>query len=849
MLHLLHQIVLRYLARHKLIAVLDVLSVAVGVAVYLAIQTANHSANQAFRSSIDLIAGKSHLEVRGASEWIPETWIERVANHPAVQASTPVLEGYATTPSIPGGYIHLLGTDPFTNSEFETVGALAQMAEGFDLETWLSRPGLVIAHPELVENVGVQPGSSMVADIDGRTVELTIAGVLPEGVGSSSMAVMDIGWLQELYGNQGRLTSIQILLHDPSRMEEASESLASLLPEDAVVQAPEQRSQQVQRMLDGFQLNITALSMVSILVGVFLIYNSVSASVVRRRREIGILRSTGATQRQVMGAFLAEGLLLGIPGVVLGIPLGALLASLLIGDVSQTISSHYILVNATQITVASRDVFVAMVYGIGATLIGAYLPALEASRVPPLSALRPNRAVEAKDLPVGRLLTFGLAALLLSVFFSWKALTTGPAWMSFLACLALATGASLATPWVCRWLVYWASRWNQGQSQTAMLVRLASDNLGRSLHRSAVTVAALMMAVSMTIGVTVMVSSFRNTIDLWINQVMKADVYVTPASSQVIGFQGFLPGEIVDYLEALPEVASIETYRQSVIHLQDGTHFILGAVGNPARKTLRFLDGEADRKVETFQLPGYALATESLARKLELKEGSRVSIPTPSGKREFTIAGVYYDYSDDRGKLVLTREEYKRHWGDDRIHSFSVFLKDPNFAEELNRELRERFSANEELAIYSNQTIRERIFEVFDQTFAITYVLRSIAILVAVFGVSLSLATLVMERTRDIGIFRAIGASRAQVRTVYLVEAGFTGLFGSLIGIACGLGMALILTLVVNKSFFGWTIQLHVPWAEVWATPLWVVPVAILAGFIPASGAAKIEVSEAVRGE
>lgn len=849
MLHLLHQIVLRYLARHKLIGVLDVLSVAIGVAVYLAIQTANHSANRAFRSSIDLIAGKSHLEVRGVSGWIPETWIERVAEHPAVKASTPVLEGYATAPAIPGRYVHLLGTDPFTNTEFETVGALAQMAEGFDLERWLSQPGLVIAHPDLALNLGVELGSSFVAEVDGTKVELTIAGQLPDGVGSSAMAVMDIGWVQELYSNSGRLTSIQVLLHDPSKISDAAESLASILPPDAVVQAPEQRSQQVQRMLDGFQLNITALSMVSILVGVFLIYNSVSASVVRRRREIGILRSTGASPRQVRAVFLAEGLFLGIPGVLLGIPLGTLLASLLIGDVSQTISSHYILVNATEITVASRDVVIAIVYGIGATLVGAYLPALEASRVPPLSALRPNRAVEPKDLPVTRLLIIGLIALLLSALFSWQALTSGPAWISFLACLSLAVGASLATPWICRWFSYWASRWNQGQSQTAMLVRLASDNLGRSLHRSAVTVAALMMAVSMTIGVTVMVSSFRNTIDLWINQAMKADVYVTAASSEVLGFQSFLPSEIVTYLETLPEVTSVETYRQSMIHLQDGTHFMLGAVGNPARKTLRFIDGEGDRKVDLFAEPGYALATESLALKLDLREESRLTIPTPSGNREFIIAGVYYDYSDDRGKLVVTKEEYEKHWGDDRIHSFSVFLNQPEAADQIHQDLQSRFSHNNELAIYSNQTIRERIFEVFDQTFAVTYVLRSIAILVAIFGVSLSLATLVMERTRDIGIFRAIGASQSQVRTVYLVEAGFTGLFGSLIGIASGLGMAVILTLVVNKAFFGWTIQLQIPWAEVWATPLWLVPVAILAGLIPASSAAKIEVSEAVRGE
>ncbi len=849
MLRLLPPIVLRYLARHKLIALFDVLSVAIGVAVYLAIQTANHSANRAFRSTIDLVAGKSHLEVRGSSGWIEDDVLETVSKHPDVRAATPLLEGYATLPDAPGRYLHIVGSDPFTNGEFETVGALARAGDQFNLEDWLSRPRFVFIHSDLAGRLGAKAGETINAEIDATLVELTVGGILPEGVGSESMAVMDIGWAQELFGNSDRLTSIQLLLRDPQQIGTTRKEIASQLSDGVIVQAPEQRSEQVQRMLEGFQLNITALSMVSILVGVFLIYNSVSASVVRRRREIGILRSTGASRLQVRFMFLAEGLLLGIPGVILGVPLGTWLASMLIADVSQTISSHYVLISASEITIASRDVIVATAYGIGATLLGAWLPALEASRVPPLSALRPNRAMEPQRLPALRLLLIGGLALVLAVAFSLQALTTGPPWVSFAACFCLALGASLATPWLCRLMATFVSRINPGNGYIGLLARIASDNLGRSLHRSAVTVAALMMAVSMTIGVTVMVSSFRNTIDVWINQAMKADLYVTAASSQVLGFKAFLPHEVVEFMEDQPSVESVETYRQTELSLPDGTSFVLGAVENAARDTLIFLGGDGERKIEQFFQPGSALATEALALRLDLKEGSKIRIPTPAGFQEFTIAGVYYDYSDDRGKLVLNRAEFAKYWEDDRIHSFAAFLKDPEQAEAVAEALRVRFSGEGELTIYRNQGIRDRIFEVFDQTFAVTYVLRSIAILVAIFGVSLSLATLVMERTREIGIFRAIGASQGQIRAVYLIEAGLLGLFGSLIGILSGLGMAVILTLVVNKAFFGWTIQLQIPWGDVLLTPLWLVPVAVLAGLIPAARAARIAVSEAVRGE
>ncbi|MEM7013498.1 MAG: FtsX-like permease family protein, partial [Verrucomicrobiota bacterium] len=794
-------------------------------------------ASNAFQSSIDVVAGKTHLEIRGAIDAIDEGLLIQLMDDPDIRAATPILEGYATLPEFPGRFLHVVGVDLFSNTDFQTSAATPD----FNLETWLGKPGQIALHPDFMRTLRIQPDQQLQAQFEDELIFLDVVGRIPgDDAKASSIALMDIGWAQELLGKPGVLTSVQLLLHDPSRVSEIRERHIAELPGDVIVQTPGQRSQQVQRMVDGFQLNITALSMVSIVVGVFLIYNTLSASVVRRRREIGILRSTGASPAQIRAVFLIEGIVLGVPGIILGIPLGILLARVLVGEVAQTISSHYVLISVTDPMISPWHLIHAIVYGVVATLAGALFPAIEASRIPPLRALRPNRGATLTAFPTGRLLTYGILGIALSLLFSWIALTTGPAGISFGAALSLVIGFSLITPWVCQKLAALAA------SLSPTLARIAADNLGRSLHRGSITVAALMTAIAMTIGVSVMVGSFRNTVGAWVGHTMQAEVYVLPAANEVIGFHTFLPNELIEDLRQNSTIRNVETYRHSLITRPNGDSFILGVVESPEPGQLRFIGGNDEEKTKQLQNEDVVLITEALGNKLNLQDGDRISLPTPQGNHEFTIAGVYYDYTDDRGKVIITRADYERHWGPTRTHSLALWLHDPAAAESIEAMIREQ-CPDSPLAIYSTADLHEEVFVTFDQTFAVTYVLRTIAIIVAIIGVSLSLATLVMERTRDIGIFRAIGASRGQVRMIYLAEAGLMGLFASVIGVFCGLGMAMILTWVVNKAFFGWTIQLGIPWLEILATPLWITPVAILAGLIPASRAAMSPVNEAVR--
>ena len=316
--------VARYVRRHRLLALFNVLSIALGIAVYLAIRIANESATRAFAGAVDLVAGKAHLEMRGD---VDEKLWPQVEQQPGVTAVTGVIEAVASLPDWPGEYLRLVGVDVISGAQFRTFELRAD-AGRFDIERWMGTPGGVAVTREFATRRGLREGSELRAVVNTRPVTLKILAVLDGGdapVADSRFAVMDIGWAQELLERPGRLSSLQVLLEDPLKSAAVVEQLQRVAP-GLAVGPPRQRSEQMSKMLAAFQLNLTALSMVSLLVGVFLIHNTIWTSVARRRTQIGIMRALGLTPWKVRAIFLGEALLYAVPGVLLGAAGGVLLA-------------------------------------------------------------------------------------------------------------------------------------------------------------------------------------------------------------------------------------------------------------------------------------------------------------------------------------------------------------------------------------------------------------------------------------------------------------------------------------------------------------------------------------------
>lgn len=843
----------RHLRRHPLLALLNILSVAVGVAVYLATQIANHSANRAFAATVEIVAGKAELEVTAPAGKLPETAFPPVAGSAGISAATPVVLGLVTLPDFPGEYLQIIGIDVFTNESFRTFDPRDFERGGFDIQQWLGVPGSLAVSQEFVRQHNLKAGDKIRARVNLVDHELQVGFILrSDKTVEPHFAAIDIGWAQELFGRRGELSSIQVRLANPRAREAAAAELRKVLPPDARVAAPARRTEEVDKMLGAFQLNLTAMSLVSLFVGMFLIYNTVSASVVRRHREIGILRSLGVTRNEVRALFLGEAIALGLVGSFLGLAGGLVLARFLVGAVAGTLSSLYVLVSVSQVALEPLTFIVAWAVGMIVVVVSAWSPAHAAATMAPVRALHRGLQLEKSARPSPAWGISGLVSLLLAGALSLLALITGPPWLGFGAALFVLLGFSSLVP---RLTIHFSGGVGKvlhglrGRRRKAALeAELAAANLSRALLRNSTTIACLAIAVAMTVGVSVMVFSFRQTVVAWINDTLVADLFIGPASNEIVGPSSFMPPAAIQFFEQDPAVEAVDTFRGIELPMGEAT-IALAVVRGGQRRHFQFLPGSEPGDMRRFQEEGCVLVSESFARRHRLRAGETIELPTPEGAQKFPIAGVFFDYTRDQGIVYMSQRTFIRFWHDDRVNSVAVYLRKNASGAAVSDAFRARFSRDAQFAIYSNQSLRTLILDIFDQTFAVTYVLLTIAVFVAVTGIFLSLTTLITERTRELAVFRAIGGSAAQVRKLLLWETGLIGVLASAIGLASGICLALVLTGVINRAFFGWTIRLAFPWASLALTPLWIIAAALVAALFPAWRAGHLVLTEGLRDE
>jgi len=830
--------VVRYALRHKVLAAINILSIALGVAVYLAIQIANRSATSAFRASVDVVAGRANLETGGVMDDALFPALQKVDG---VAAATPVVEGLVTLADHPGEYLRILGIDPLTNGTFENSKIDAPDRESSKGDAWFSDPAAVAVTSQFAEAHHLSRGDALRIKVNGREARLVLRFILRQRDGESQFAFMDLGWAQELLQLQGKLTKVLFRVNDPANPGPVRDQIQRLLPPDVLVQAPEERSRQVEQMLAGFQLNLTALSMVSLLVGVFLIYNTVTASVVRRRSELGILRTLGASRQRIRLLFLGEAALYGVLGSTFGCAGGVLLANWLVHVVSKTVTNLYILVNIEHLYLPVWQIPWVFLLGVVAAILGAVVPANDGANLPPLRALNLGSLIERSQKP--RLIWILLSgASLLLAFLTAQYALNGHRPAGFLCALLTMGGFCCLGPHVTHWCGICTGR----IFKTVFLLQLASQNFVRASYRHAITVAALASALAMLISISIMIYSFRKTIDRWVDKRLVADLFIAPAANETIGFENFVPEELIQAVKSQPEVEMIDTYRGLTV-LVNREPISLGVVVGTKRNIPEYVGGRNAEKYEAFRKQDAVTISEPLSRRLRLKEGDPVPIATPTGIRTFQVAGVFYDYTRDSGVMLMQRRTFEQYWHDSRVNSVALYLRPGTRAEAVADSIRRNYAKAQDYRFSLNRDLRHAVFELFDQTFAITHVLRVIAVFVAVVGIVLNLAVLVDERKREIGMLRAMGVTRSQVRGLIIAESQLIGIASLSVGLVGGWALSLVLTEVINKAFFGWSIPLRIPWEQLLFTPIWLLPIAAFASLLPARRATNANIIESIR--
>lgn len=869
---------LRHLFHERGRTLLTLSGVMLGVAVFVSIRLANTSSLASFSDTVDAIAGKANLQITSDAEGLDEWIFPDIREVPGVRAAAPVVQTYARATAGPppagkpvytayerGPYnetLLVMGIDLFLEGPFvryknapgSEIPKGSEISRGGRqaLEFLIDDRGVAITRT-LADRHFLALEDTITVLSTGRPVPLTIRYIIDseefqQALGGN-VVMVDIGVAQEVFNRIGKLDRIDLLV-DPDQREAVKERIRPLLPPNARVGQPQGRTQQVENMVSAFGLSLTALSLIALFVSTFLIFNTVSMSVLRRRRETGIMRSIGVTRRQIILLFLTEALFLGIVGSLLGLAAGTLLAKLTLGSVSRTLTTLYLVAHASTLQIDIMTYVVGFVMGVVITLISAIAPAIEASRTSPSVTVRQGILIEGMSLPTGRWAMMGFGALVLSAVIAIWTVSERQPWGGFVSAFLVLAGFSLLTPGFTLLCETLASRLIR--PFTGIEGALGARYLRDAVARTSVVVAALMVAVGMMVGLDIMVGSFRQTVDLWIGQTIRGDLYVQPIGRRAGGATTSLPLDIIDMARNMPGVAAVDTYRGVRITYNDRIAFVNALDFEVQREfgRLQFMDGQPSGDVVTRALDeDGVLVTESFGYRHRVDAGDTITLSTPTGAVALPVVGVYYDYSTDAGAIMMDRHLFARLWNTPRTESMALYLASGAKNDEVRRRLIEAVDNRVILNITPNQDLRDRVLVVFDQTFRITYALQAIAIVVALLGVITTLTALILQRGREIGVLRAVGALRRQVHKMVLVESGLLGFIGAVLGSVCGVALSILLIHVINKQFFGWSIRMTVdPWIFLEAMVLMVVT-AMIAGLGPAHLAVTRVAAEAMRME
>jgi putative ABC transport system permease protein len=695
------------------------------------------------------------------------------------------------------------------------------------VEGFLSDPKVVAITRELGKRLGLKIGDPLRLETQTGTQTFHVGYILDFGNDAPGadehLSVMDIANVQEDFLHVGKLTRISALVRPGADFNAVVARLRSELPANVIVQPPDRRNRQIERMLGAFQLNLTALSLISLLVGMFLIYNTVATAVVRRRHEIGVLRALGLSAGQVQALFVGEAIVLGIAGA----------------------ASLYILTSIQTLFVSPYAIGASLALCLGAVLVAAWFPAREAAKLAPVEALSIGHLEEQSARGTGRWCAVGVGLLILAALVARISLTVGPAWLSFGAALFTLLGFAFFVPTVS--VLF--SRWVKPQ---AIMAKIAFGHFAQSLHRTSMAIASLVVALAMVVGISTMIYSFRTTVEEWLTRSVQADLAIGPAANLVLGNNEMVRPEVEAVIAATPGV-HYDSYRELRVRLNGQQVKLVSARLGVTRniERLAFSQGDSHAAFDAAIQDGDVLVSEPFFRRFHLGLGDTINLATPTGRRDFKIAGVYIDYTSEGGVILVDWQTYRKYWQDTAINGIGVYIDKGSGikADELERELRPKIAPYGDYLIKSNAELREQVFRIFDQTFSVTYLLQTIGIIISGLGIFLSLSILVTERRREISILRAVGASRGQIEAMVLWEAGIIGLLGSVIGIAAGLALAWMLSYVINVAFFGWTVSWATPWRFLLELPVAVVAAALVAGYGPARQAARLDIADGVKME
>ena len=835
---------LRYLTRHPAQCLLAVSGIALGVAIVIGIVLTQTSARASFGASLGRVfGGATHAIVSIDGTDFDEGALARVRQRAPALAPAPNVAGVVQMLLADGRHaLHLVGVDPFSSAGRGTAAAVP-------LAAFVRTPGAVLLAPATARRLGLVSGATFaVIGPHGQQslhlLALTAADAGDDTLLADDVAVADIATAQEVLGLAGRLTRITLDASDRADSAAQLAALRAALPPGLLLIDSGREARSARALTDAFYTNLDALSLLALLVGGFMIYNTMAFLVMQRRPLFARLRALGVTRAAIARLIAGEAVLLGSCGGVLGVALGYVLARALLAPVDQTLSDHYAAAGRGPLSWSPSLVVVALGLAIATTLLAALLPAWTARNTAPALAARHSVAADSAHRGLAQAALGGSVCAVVAVIL--LASSARSLYVGFAALGAFILAAMLVVPWlVQRGLSALAAR---GPWLAHLPTRLALRGAARSMGRVGMAVAALMAATATSIGVGLMVASFRSAVDDWLGQLLRAQIYLSSGVDQTA--TPAIEPALVAAIRALPAVAAVSRIRRAnVLRANDEIRINAYALPPAARRGFQFLAGDPAAVWTRWRHADLALISEPYAYHAQLKLGDALALPTPSGTVTFRVAGIYTDYGSERGVVAISLARFRHYWHDPRVHGLGIYPRPGTDLAALARTLTRLLPAGSDLTVWTNATLRQRSLAVFDRTFVVTDVLTLFAAAIAALGVFNALLALHLERAREYAVMLALGLSARMLRTTLYLQTLLIALLAVLFALPLGIGIALLLIEVINIRSFGWSMALHLSWPALLLPAMGALAAAGLATVYPAERATRIEPAAALRYE
>jgi len=826
----------QYHYRKKILTGICLLGIALGVGVIIAVDLANHCALRSFSSALDHLSGKATHSLVPTGNHIPEEAFPEILRLPGVSAASPVIEKLAFTDEIPEIPLQFLGLDPLLDFPFRAAAPGIKTGEAWT--RFLTTPDGVFISPDLASKYGLEEGNTLTvrAGVTGKKV--TVLGVIADAAGSiePNLVLMDIATAQEIFDLVGFLDRIDLIL-----LSRAGD-FEPYLPSTVALSTAEGMKQTAKSMLHSFSFNLTSLSLLALFVGIFLIYNTMMFSVIQRQQQLAVLRCLGATRGEILFAFILEALVMGVAGCLLGWLFGFAMAQYTVKSVASTVSDLYFYLRVDGVPFDAPVFFKGAVVGMLVTAAGAIYPAMEVFLVQPVEAAK-RRTQEDRILRWKfRFFLAGIAIFLLSILLIHFSSTD--MYIGLVSATVMTFGFACMVPQA----VYSMSRLFHPLMKKAFGSRgaMAVNGISGSLSRTGTAIAALMVALTMAVSVDIMIGSFRKTLIIWLEGTLMGDIYMAHADKHFGQYS--LPEVILKDLSRDPRVEAVDPYCLFSHTFREQKTYIMAVYADVLKTRTRFHFLENTGPPWTGVANGAVMVSEPFMRRFNVHAGDTVTLTTPSGPLKVDVCAVFRDYTSNLGALMMDRHLYNRYWKENTITSISIFLRPEAPVDEMIRDLYAAYP-DLHLRIVSNRDYKLRALRIFDKTFALTYSLKILAMVVACLAITSTLMAFLLEKRREFSMLHALGMRIREINMLQFLQAGVLSLFAVILGLISGTVLSWVLIYVINLRSFGWSVDYYFIYGLLWKTPLIIIVAATVACIYPVIRMAAGGVPPGIRNE